>query len=156
MPWLDQRVTIIDEKLKFFESLSKDMSGELKRGLDKLAAVNESIVLLLNKNDIRMSLLETRDDTHDKNVEELKQLIQKYEQSKSSDFAKMTVDIDKTNQKLLQIDKLIYTCALVITGIVTVSGILASAGWLSPDRFKPNSSPTSSIFEHNTYSKYVL
>lgn len=143
MGLFNSRVDVIDEKLKFFESLSKEMSGELKRGLDKLATVNESIVLLLNKNDIRMSLLETRDDNHDKSVEELKKTMQKCEQSNMIEFSKIFDDIGKTNTRLLQIDKLLFTCTMVITAVVAVSGILASAGWLSPERF--GSKQTTSI-----------
>jgi hypothetical protein len=131
----DRRIEIIDEKLKLFESIYKEMSQELRKGMDKLSSVNDSIVTLLNRNDVRMSLLENKGEVHEKNFEELKALIERCDANRAAQINSLILEVESNKQKLVLLDKLMYACIIVITGVVTVAGIVASSGWLSPERF---------------------
>jgi N-acetylglutamate synthase/N-acetylornithine aminotransferase len=127
------KVDVVEQKLIYFEGLSRDMSSEFRRILDKLTDSNSNILLLLSKQDLHINTLTIQNNN---TVDEIKKIYSEIE-AQNHKLEQLSTDmyaITTTNtNKLIEFGNFKNIFIWSLTAVVTVTGIAASAGWLSPN-----------------------
>jgi hypothetical protein len=136
----NHKVEILDERLKFFENLSKDMSNKLQISIDKITDSNQNIVHLISIHDNRLNLLDASTKTISDDIHELSKNLESHVAKEELYFEKLQNNFSVLENKILDIANFKSIIVWSATAIITIIGIMASAGWISPSRF-PDSSP---------------
>jgi len=136
----NNKVEVLDERLKFFETLSKDMSNKLQISIDKITDSNQNIVHLISIHDNRLNLLDASTKTISDDIHELSKNLESHVAKEELYFEKLQNNFSILENKILDIANFKSIIVWSATAIITIIGIMASAGWISPSRF-PDPSP---------------
>lgn len=138
----NNKTDIIEQKMIFFESLSKDMSLEFKKIIEKLSDSNIQIVNLISKQDLRLNTLDINANSINQDLKGISSQLEIQNNRQETVTNSIHSNIKELDNKIIEIIKFKTIVIWSLTAAVTVLGILASGGWISPSRFenKPNNS----------------
>lgn len=128
------RVEFVEQKLAFFESLSKEMSTEFKKIIEKLVDGNTQVAILVTKQDLRINTLDINSQTITNELKEISAKIDAQNLKQDNNVALIHSNIREIDKKMIELYNFRTIITWSITALVFFTGVLASAGWLSPDK----------------------
>ena len=128
-------IQVVEQKLLFYESLSKDVSIEFKKIIEKLSDGNAQIGALVTKQDIRINNLDNTTLNISQDLKAISTQIEIQNSKQDTIIAAIHASLKDVDSKIFDLLKFKTTIMWSLTAIVTIVGILASAGWMTPDRF---------------------
>lgn len=128
------RVEFVEQKLAFFESLSKEMSTEFKKIIEKLVDGNTQVATLVTKQDLRINTLDINSQTITNELKEISAKIDAQNLKQDNNVALIHSNIREIDKKMIELYNFRTIITWSITALVFFTGVLASAGWLSPDK----------------------
>lgn len=139
-------VKVLDARLRYFEDMSKDMSAKLQLTADKIVDNNDRIVQLLSSHDTRLDLLDVNVKNAAADISQFTGLLDTQNTKQEKIFTKIYADTDEINKQIVELIKFKITVQWTTTALVCIIGILASSGWLSPDRFYKNNINSNTVY----------
>lgn len=131
----NNKIEMIEQKILFFESLSRDMSNEFKKLLEKLVDGNAQVGTLVSKQDIRINNLDNNTLNISQDLKSISIQIENHNDKQDMIIAAINASLKDVDNKIFDLLKFKTTIIWTITASVTILGILASAGWIAPERF---------------------
>ena len=128
------RVEFVEQKLAFFESLSKEMSTEFKKIIEKLVDGNTQVAILVTKQDLRINTLDINSQTITNELKEISAKIDAQNLKQDNNVTLIHSNIREIDKKMIELYSFRTIITWSITALVFFTGVLASAGWLSPDK----------------------
>ena len=128
------RVEFVEQKLAFFESLSKEMSTEFKKIIEKLVDGNTQVAILVTKQDLRINTLDINSQTITNELKEISAKIDAQNLKQDNNVTLIHSNIREIDKKMIELYNFRTIITWSITALVFFTGVLASAGWLSPDK----------------------
>jgi hypothetical protein len=130
----DNRVDFIEQKLAFFEGLSKEMSVEFKKVIEKLVENNAQVATLVTKQDLRINTLDINAQTIASDLKDISQKIDAQNLKQDNNISMIHINMTDMNNKLVELYNFRTIVTWSVTALVFFLGIAASAGWLSPEK----------------------
>jgi hypothetical protein len=130
----NNKIDFIEQKLIFFESLSKDMSIEFKKIIEKLVDGNSQVAILVTKQDLRINTLDINTQTITNELKDISAKIDAQNLKQDNNIALIHVNIREIDKKMVELYSFKNIITWTVTAVVFFTGVLASSGWLSPDK----------------------